>query len=112
MCIRSTMLHAGARGLRLGSVQPCVRPLSAVHMTADHNALRGSGPGHKHAFDDAVAEWVVLIAGSPALHYVLFALPTVTSRRMSDAMRATAGSRLSLLSAATPSSCSRPLRPT
>jgi hypothetical protein len=28
------------------SVQPCVRPLSAVHMTAGHNALRGSGPGH------------------------------------------------------------------
>ena len=28
------------------SVQPCVRPLDAVHMTAGHNALRGSGPGH------------------------------------------------------------------
>ncbi|MDR3420256.1 MAG: hypothetical protein P4L80_03280, partial [Xanthobacteraceae bacterium] len=27
------------------SVQPCVRPLRAVHMTAGHNALRGSGPG-------------------------------------------------------------------
>jgi hypothetical protein len=26
------------------SVQPCVRPTSAVHMTAGHNALRGSGP--------------------------------------------------------------------
>src|SRR5215469_7745818 len=26
--------------------------------------------------------WVVLIAGRPALHYVLFALPTFTSRRM------------------------------
>src|SRR5262245_15538559 len=37
------------------SVQPCVRPLSAVHMTAGHNALRGSGPGQKHAFDNAVA---------------------------------------------------------
>ncbi len=37
------------------SVQPCVRPTSAVHMTAGHNALRGSGPGQKHAFDDAVA---------------------------------------------------------
>jgi len=24
-------------------------------MTAGHNALRGSGPGQKHAFDDAVA---------------------------------------------------------
>ena len=37
------------------SVQPCVRPLSAVHMTAGHNALRGSGPGHKLAFENAVA---------------------------------------------------------
>ena len=37
------------------SVQPCVRPVSAVHMTAGHNALRGSGPGQKPAFDDAVA---------------------------------------------------------
>src|SRR5258708_16100339 len=37
------------------SVQPCVRPVGAVHMTAGHNALRGSGPGHKPAFDDAMA---------------------------------------------------------
>src|SRR3954447_23027698 len=37
------------------SVQPCVRPLDAVHMTAGHNALRGSGPGQKLAFDNAVA---------------------------------------------------------
>src|SRR5215475_2290972 len=39
----------------LWSEQPCVRPLSAVPMTAGHNALRGSGPGQKHAFEDAVA---------------------------------------------------------
>ena len=37
------------------SVRPCVRPVSAVHMTAGHNALRGSGPGQLHAFDHAVA---------------------------------------------------------
>src|SRR5262252_3717104 len=37
------------------SVQPCVRPVDAVHMTAGHNALRGSGPGQQHAFKDAVA---------------------------------------------------------
>ncbi len=37
------------------SVLPCVRPLSAVHMTAGHNALRGSGPGQNRAFDDAMA---------------------------------------------------------
>ena len=38
------------------SVQPCVRPLSAAHMAAGHNALRGSGPGQKHAFDNALAQ--------------------------------------------------------
>jgi hypothetical protein len=37
------------------SVQPCVRPVCAVQMTAGHNALRGSGPGQKPAFDDAMA---------------------------------------------------------
>jgi hypothetical protein len=37
------------------SVQPCVRPICAVHMTAGHNALRGSGPGQKPAFDNALA---------------------------------------------------------
>jgi hypothetical protein len=37
------------------SVRPCVRPLSAVHVTAGHNALRGSGPGQKDAFDNALA---------------------------------------------------------
>src|SRR6476620_1789901 len=35
------------------SVQPCVRPVNAVRMTAGHNALRGSGPGQKPAFCDA-----------------------------------------------------------
>src|SRR4029078_11863847 len=38
------------------SVQPCVRPLDAVHMTAGHNALRGSGPDQKLAFDNAMAQ--------------------------------------------------------
>ena len=38
------------------SVQPCVRPVDAVHMTAGHNALRGSGPGQKLAFDNALAQ--------------------------------------------------------
>jgi hypothetical protein len=33
------------------SVQPCVRPVCAVHMTAGHNAFRGSGPGQKLAFE-------------------------------------------------------------
>ena len=35
------------------SLQPCVRPLDAVHMTAGHNALRGSGPDRKPAFENA-----------------------------------------------------------
>ena len=35
------------------SVRPCVRPLDAVHTTAGHNALRGSGPDRKPAFDNA-----------------------------------------------------------
>jgi hypothetical protein len=33
-------------------------------MTAGHNALRGSGPGQKLAFEMQWHEWVVLIAGS------------------------------------------------
>ena len=37
------------------SEQPCVRPISAAHRAAGHNALRGSGPGQKLAFDDALA---------------------------------------------------------
>jgi hypothetical protein len=37
------------------SVQPCVRPVSAVHMAAGHNALRGSGPGQNLAFENAMA---------------------------------------------------------
>ena len=37
------------------SVQPCVRPFDAVHMTAGHNALRGSGPDQNLAFKNAMA---------------------------------------------------------
>jgi len=40
---------------RAWSVQPCVRPVDAVHMTAGHNAFRGSGPGQNLAFDNALA---------------------------------------------------------
>ena len=66
--IRADMVHVGyvpcvdgsglAREIftsRCWSVQPCVRPVGAVHMTAGHNALRGSGPGQKPAFDNALA---------------------------------------------------------
>src|SRR5512141_1656906 len=37
------------------SVQPCVRPFNAVHMTAGHDALRGSGPDQQLAFKNAMA---------------------------------------------------------
>src|SRR5262245_44208372 len=46
------------------SVQPCVRPVSAAHKAAGHNALGGSGPGQKPAFEMHWHMWVVLIAGS------------------------------------------------
>jgi hypothetical protein len=55
MCGR---LRVGKENLHvagLGRLRPCVRPVSAVRMTAGHNALRGSGPGQKLAFADAVA---------------------------------------------------------
>jgi hypothetical protein len=51
--------------VRCWSVPPCVRPVVAVHMTAGHNALRGSGPGQLPAFEMMHWHWwVVLIAGS------------------------------------------------
>ena len=64
-------------------MQPCVRPLDAAHMTTGHNALRGSGRGQKHAFEKAMAQ-----VGCPDRRIdrlcIMFALPTFTSRRMSD----------------------------
>ena len=69
------------------SVRPCVRPVSAVHMTAGHNALRGSGPGHNHAFDNALAQ-----VGCPDRRIDRLCItccspfPTVMSRRMPDAI--------------------------
>jgi hypothetical protein len=69
------------------SVQPCVRPLSAAHRAAGHNALRGSGPDQKHAFGDALAhvgcpdrriDWLCITCCSP--------FPTFTSRRLSGAI--------------------------
>jgi hypothetical protein len=48
--VGKAFLHGAA-----GRLRPCVRPIHAVHLTAGHNALRGSGPGQKHAFDDAMA---------------------------------------------------------
>ena len=45
----------GLSTLQRWSEQPCVRPMSAAHRAAGHNALRGSGPGQKLAFIDALA---------------------------------------------------------
>ena len=76
------------------SVQPCVRPLDAVHMTAGHNALRGSGPGQKLAFDNAVAH-----VGCPDRRIDRLCitccslLPTFTSRRMPGAISFTPQAR-------------------
>jgi hypothetical protein len=55
MCGRLRVGKSFLHVLQSWSVQPCVRPINAVHMTAGHNALRGSGPGQKPAFDNAVA---------------------------------------------------------
>jgi hypothetical protein len=54
-CVDGSELARRIFTLQAWSVQPCVRPLSAVHMTAGHNALRGSGPGQKDAFENAPA---------------------------------------------------------
>ena len=51
MCGRLRVGKSFFHVLQHWSVQPCVRPFDAVHMTAGHNALRGSGPDQKHAFD-------------------------------------------------------------
>ena len=57
------------------SVQPCVRPFNAAHMTAGHNALRGSGPDQQLAFKNALAHvgcpdrWIdrlCITCGSPS----------------------------------------------
>ena len=55
MCGRLRVGKDFSSRLQHWSVRPCVRPVSAVHMTAGHNALRGSGPGQNRAFDNAVA---------------------------------------------------------
>src|SRR5439155_731752 len=54
-CVDGSWLASQNFTSRRWSVQPCVRPVSAVRMTAGHSALRGSGPGQKPAFDNALA---------------------------------------------------------
>ena len=67
------------------SERPCVRPVDAARITAGHNALRGSGPGQKAAFDNAMA-----LVGCPDLRIdricitCFSPLPTFTSRWRSE----------------------------
>jgi hypothetical protein len=74
MCGR---LRVGRANLHVAllAVQLCIRPVSAVHMTVGRNALRGSDPGKKPAFDKAMAHvgcpdrWIdrlCLTYGSPS----------------------------------------------
>ena len=55
MCGRLRVGKSFLHVLQQWSVQPCVRPFNAVHMTAGHNALRGTGPDQNLAFDNAMA---------------------------------------------------------
>src|ERR1700756_1328339 len=55
-CVDGSLLARAFFTFAAGSVQPCVRPVCAVHMTAGHNALRGSGPGQFPAFKNAMAQ--------------------------------------------------------
>ena len=88
-------LHLSTRSK--GSYEPSSPALAGVlplmergEPRLSHNALRGSGPGQKPAFKNALAH-----VGCPdrrvrpALHDVLFALPAFTSRRVSDAISLT-----------------------
>ena len=60
MCGRLRVGKSFFHVLQHWSVQPCVRPFNAVHMTAGHNALRGSGPGQSLAFDNNALALVLL----------------------------------------------------
>jgi hypothetical protein len=58
----------------------------AVHVTAGHNALCGSGPGQKHAFEDAMA-----LVGCPDRridrHCITCCSPSQPLRHAGDARR-------------------------
>ena len=80
-CVDGSWLASQNFMLRRWSVQPCVRPVSAVRMTAGHNALRGSGPDQQPAFKGCTGtNGLSRSPDRPALHYVLFVLPTFSSR--------------------------------
>jgi hypothetical protein len=83
LCAMCGRLLVGKGNLHVAcwSVQPCVRPVSAVRKTAGHNALRGSGPDQQPAFKGCTGtNGLSRSPDRPALHYVLFVLPTFSSR--------------------------------
>ncbi len=55
MCGRLPAVKGFSHACSVGWRQLCVRPFHAAHMAAGHNAFRGSGPGQKLAFGNAVA---------------------------------------------------------
>src|SRR5437660_12315268 len=63
MCGRLRVGKAFLHVCRLVGAAMCSACLCG-HMTAGHNAFRGSGPGQKPAFEMHWHKWVVLIAGS------------------------------------------------
>src|SRR5215475_10853579 len=63
MCGRLRVGKAFLHVCRLAGAAMC-SAYCAAHKAAGHNALRGSGPGQKRAFEMHWHMWVVLIAGS------------------------------------------------
>src|SRR6266852_4799767 len=64
-CVDGSELEGESSRRKAWSVRPYVRPFSAVRMTAGHNALRGSGPGQKLAFDDALYLLCRIVGDTP-----------------------------------------------
>ena len=65
--------HAGGAQSADQQDGPCVRPVDAVHMTAGHNALRGSGPGWSNS-------WVIAGFGGFVILAALFLVQERRSR--------------------------------
>jgi hypothetical protein len=63
MCGRLRVGKGFSSRMQQWSARQCGRPVTAIHVTAGDNALRGSDPCQLRAFDNAVAEVGCLIAG-------------------------------------------------
>jgi|ERR1700730_5322843 hypothetical protein len=55
-CVEGSGLAIEILTSQAWSVRPRVRPVGAVHMTAGHKPLLGSGSGQHPAFDNALAQ--------------------------------------------------------